>query len=447
MQHHLRKAWHVLAVSALAGSAVLAPSQVDDVFYPSMPDSARMDELSQLRAVALLGDRQQLKAFMKADIEAFWPRYGERLVVVQGDGEDATPKAEFEREFNAAYTAANADAVLNAAHMRASMEQEFRQAQLANASGVAVMRAPETQNSGRFAIIAMPSSLCKTCAKLPPAKSMGEQCRPQHPDLSFYESRRRLFVVFHEQAHAMRHLLGVFSYIGEASRHKEEVVANVYADLRMLQLYGPAAELDIRRRLTHEPVAAGAGRHYIGQETQVSLLSWYAANTKSLPHMHPHLLLERAERLALPHLLTPEQLVSIAKFEAQGPFVALGSAGRLKLLQDGKPREQVRDAKSCKWNYPFAMQQVDASAQLLRQQNDGATARYYQKNPYRVAGLQGVGAFGYNPQDEAQTKALLDFNNRVKGPMCEAFTAEDISPRLMAPSGGRASKPEAMCPQ
>lgn len=422
-----------------------APAPTDDHPSPLLPDAVAIKKLETLRNAALLGNRVQLKDYMKADIATFWPQLAGKVVITQGDGADALTRAEFAQEFEPVYTQAAGSA--SAAQMRAAMNEEYRQSQLANDNGVPITRALTAPNGARYSVISMPSSLCLTCDKIEPAKSLGGQCKPQHPDLSYFESHRRFYVVFHEQAHTVRHLLGMFNYNGEVNRHREEVTANLYAQLRMIQLFGQPAVYDLERRLTHEPVSIGASRHYVDAKSQQDLLRWYGQNAKALARMHPHVLLEQAGKLAEPHLLGAEQLVSIAKFEAQVPFVALGSEGRLKLLGSSE-RETVRDAKSCKWNYPAVMQQIDREHAQLRQKYDGATTRYYQTNPYRPQGLRGLGAFSYNPQDEVQVGAMLEFNNRVKGPMCEAFVADDLTAKKLAPPAGSSGKmPEPECPQ
>jgi len=438
-----------LAMVGLTAACVLFSVRVDNhTQLERQPDAAQLKQLEAQRHKAIGGNRLDLKRYLLADTALYWPQFAGRIVVVQGDGEDATPRSEYDADFTAAYRAAvGADAVAP----KAEMDAEYRQSQLANRNGTAITRTLEAGLAASpYVVISMPSGLCTTCERLEPAQSLRAQCKPYHPDLAYFETHNRMFVLFHEQAHALRHLTGTFDYRGEANRHREEVTANIYANMRMMQLFGAPAVRDLERRMEHEPVTSGSNRYYIDHKPKEQLLQWYRTRATELPAMHPHVLLQEAAALAAPHLLSGDKLVDISRFERQEPFLARGSAARAKLARQEKAADKsthVHDENACHWYYPPAMREVDGAALKIQRKHAGATQRYYANNPLRTPGLANVSAFGFNPRNEAQVQGMVDFNNSQKPAHCPVYTAEDVQPKELARVQINLPPAKAMCPQ
>lgn len=418
----LRRIWNTLAVAGLAFvtpcCSVLAP------------DIAARQQLADLQQAALEGNRLQIKKFLEADVAAHWPAFAGRVVVAQGDGADATPKDEFMRDFSRAYLLTQGGLQPDLENLREVGGARYTAARQDNEDGVPTTR-PVVFPSRSFAVIAIPSAVCRSCAKLPPAQSMSEQCQPIHPDLLFAESRYRMKTLFHEEGHAVRMMMGVSAYKTQFEQHREEVIVDIYAEMRMIQIYGDSGVLQSEREQVIEPLSHGNSRYYLAHAPRQAMLKWYEDNKDGFNAISPARLLAQAERLSVPGLLPDKTLTVLAAFEQQVPFVEMGAWKRQQLAkaQFDADSDTVHDEKSCKWAYPQVVRDIDANVLQWSETYRKPPTRYFQSNPYRTEALRDVAPLSFDPKNKEQLAAMLAFNNSRRGQACPVFTAENIVPK------------------
>lgn len=400
-----------------------------------LPSPEQRAHLHKLHGAALTGTRVDLKAYLDEEIAQTWPEYSGRIVLAQGDGEDATPANEFMRDFLRAY--ARADGVGDVATQSITLaRQELAYSRKANQQGVPVTRFLQTHLGNRLAVISMPSVACRSCDKLHPARSAFEQCRVQHPDVLFHDSRNRLRNLLHELAHAVRYLSGALVVKLDSDKQREEAIAYHYADLRLMQQDGEVAVLQSQReqiRLPHQP---GAGRHYISYQSRQQMLEWQkSVNPRAFARLSAPVLMQESVRFSRADLMTEQQMAALLRFEKQRSMTRLESSQRLALFSANhnvQDNETLIEPSGCSRYYPAIAREIDTQAEKFKQIYTGVQARYYQRNPYRSPALAAVSPFGFTPEDREQIAALVAFNNQRHGAVCKAVSASDITPQAMA---------------
>jgi hypothetical protein len=382
--------------------------------------------LQDLRQTALTGDTAALKRYWKQDLQTHWPHWTDRVVLLQGDDPSPTSLDEFRADFALAWQAAAGTAPAPAA-LDSLSRTAYDRARKDNTDGWTLTY----QDSGQFRpmipIVALPASLCTACFNsLKPASP--ESCKPVHPDTLFFQGLSRMRTLYHEQAHALRMLQGVFRYSTDSEKHLEEVIAELYGDARMIQSYGALGIGLVERSLHREPVYHGSSRHYIAYQGREEQLAKLKADLPGLAAVHPAKLLEQAAEIALRTVLSEQQLETVQKFEQQVPFVNLGAQKRKELGAAASPQagEDVHDHAQCRWNYPPLLRQLDGRVSARPMPPGARLSDILGQNPLRREALQGVSPFAIDKSNPAQIDAVIAFNQSRRPASCPALTADDV---------------------
>jgi hypothetical protein len=429
------------------------------VWHPHQPPApATPAQLAALRSQALIGSNAQLAAYARADIATHWPQLNGRIVLLQGNGPDATDWNSFYRDFSRAYAYAIGtppERPPDTLHREISLSWQVVQS--ANAGGTMVTY-PATVDGHSIPVIALPLVACRACvnAQLEPST---QNCQPLHPDTPYFEGLYRLRNIYHEQAHALRMLRGLYRWQTDRDIHREEVIAELFGDARLAQSVGDVGLNVVRRGQILLPVTLAKSRHYYALPGRDMLLRWLEQNKAELPKLHPDALLEQVTAIAEKTLLSPRALLDLQKVESQRELLRLDSAQRLQLAQAAaeSDSEDVRDAKGCRWAYPPTLRVMDSEA-IRRGTPPGAALRdILAYNPLRTPALRGADPFAIDKRRADQVNAILEFSNKNRPQACPALTRLDIlaanlwlpaRPSVRPPSGAPLAVPEpAACLQ
>jgi len=381
-------------------------------------------QLQQARDQAFIGSFPKLEKFWTAEISTYWPHWLSRTLFLPGDAPRGLSWPDFSRVYlNAVSGVGPVD--LEVARLRFELAQARNQDQ----AGVTINLQP--RDAVPLVLVALPMASCPSC-ELPVQPATPETCRPIHPDSAFMQGLERLRLMYHEQAHWLRMQRG--DYVGDTQqeRHREEVIAEIYGDARLLQSYGPQAYGLVARSMQREPVSSENSHLYLAYAGRQKLLNWYNTNPAAFARLHPDQVMDQVATLVEPTLLSEEQLEQLAAFAQQTPFVALGAKRRLALLaRQGMPRSgtsprRVVDEKGCRWDYPGLLRQLDRELVGRAPLPGARLLDIVQQNFLRPSALQGAGPFSLNRDDPAQVQALIAFNNLLRPAMCPALTDADV---------------------
>lgn len=447
----------------LALPIILAPDLAQTPAYKfELPKQSKARQLAPthlaaLREAALTGSNAQVAAYARADIEAHWPHLHERIVVAQGNGPDETDWSVFYRDFTRAWATATKYQINQPpAELHQSVSTAYHVVRKANEGGTMVTF-PASVDGHSIPVIALPLAACRACVneQLP---ATPQNCHPLHPDTPYFEGLYRLRNIYHEEAHALRMLRGLYRPQTDQDIHKEELIAELFGDARLVQTLGVPGWNVARRGQVLLPITPSKSRHYYAVRGRDMMLRWLEQNQKSLSATHPDELLYKATEFAEKTLLSSQTLVELQRVEGQQGLLRFDSGQRLKLAEAAgdTESEDVHDAKGCRWNYPSSLRVMDSDAVRRGTPPGAALQDILNHNPLRSPALRTAEPFAIDKRRNEQISAIIDFNKNHRPMACRALTASDViaadlwlpaKPSPPRPAGSPAVAAAPACPQ